>query len=68
VQENFASNLFVFLQAAYKMGFNVLCIKSDDDSLDDSAQEILDGFTDADFSVDEENNLLIVTFNEPHGE
>lgn len=68
VQENVAPNLFGFLQAAYKMGFNALCIKVDDDSLDDSAQEIIDGFADAEFSVDEENDLLVVKFNEPHGD
>jgi hypothetical protein len=68
VKENVASNFVQFLQAAYKMGFNLLCIKCEDDSLNESAQEIQSDFADAEFSFDEENDLLIAKFNQPHGE
>lgn len=68
VQENVATNFNQFVQAAYKMGFNVLVINCVDSSLNDSAKEIESSVQDASLSYDAENDLLYVQFLQPHGE
>lgn len=68
VQENVATNFDQFLQAAYKMGFNVLVVNSVDDALNKSAEEVESSTQDAEFSYDQENNLVYVQFLQPHGD
>jgi hypothetical protein len=67
-ENNVASNFVQFLQAAYKMGFNILMVNCMDESLNNSADEIESLAQDAEFVYDEEDELLYVKFNEPHGD
>ena len=67
-ENNVASNFAQFTQASYKMGFNVLIVNCVDESLNDSAEEVQSLIQDAELVYDDENNLLYVKFNQPHGD
>lgn len=67
-ENNVATNFSQFSQAAYSMGFNVLIVKCMDDSLNNSAEEVQSLVQDAELAYDEENELLYVKFNQPHGD
>jgi hypothetical protein len=67
-ENNVATNFAQFTQAAYKMGFNVLVVKCMDDSLNKAADEVQSAIQDAELVYDDENDLLYVKFNQPHGE
>lgn len=67
-QENVATNFVNFLQAAYKMGFNVLAVSCGDNSLNEGSEEIQSMYQDAEFAFDSKQNLLLVKFNQPHGD
>ena len=68
IDKNVATNFSQFLQAAYKMGFNVLFVKCGDDSLNKSAKEVLSIVKNAEFAFDDKKGLLIAKFNQPHGD
>jgi hypothetical protein len=67
VQENVTQNFMEFIQAAYKMGFNILAIKCVDNSLNENAKEIESSVQDAKLSYDAEDDLLYVEFSQPRG-
>jgi hypothetical protein len=67
-ENNVATNFAQFTQAAYKMGFNVLIVKCADESLNNAAEEVQSLVQDAELAYDEENDLLYVKFNQPHGD
>lgn len=67
-QENVAQNFMEFIQAAYKMGFNILVVNCADDSLNNSAKEIESSVQNAKLMYDAENDLLYVEFLQPHGD
>ena len=66
VDENIVENFHLFLQAAHKMGFNVLCIKDESDRIKNALDEAGNEFTEANFFYDEKNDLLVVEFTQPH--
>lgn len=67
-ENNVATNFAQFTQASYKMGFNVLIVNCVDDSLNQAADEVQSVIQDAELVYDDENNLLYVKFNQPHGD
>lgn len=67
VQENVTQNFMEFIQAAYKMGFNILAINCVDNSLNENAKEIESSVQDAKLSYDAEDDLLYVEFSQPRG-
>jgi lysophospholipase L1-like esterase len=67
-ENNVATNFAQFTQASYKMGFNMLIVNCVDESLNDSAEEVQSMIQDAEIAYDEENELLYVKFNQPHGD
>lgn len=68
IEKNVATNFSQFLQASYKMGFNVLVVNCVDDSLNKAADEVQSAIQDAELVYDDENDLLYVKFNQPHGD
>jgi hypothetical protein len=66
VDENIVENFHLFLQAAHKMGFNVLCIKDETDCIKDALDKSSKEFTEAEFGYDDKNDLLVAVFNQPH--
>jgi hypothetical protein len=68
IKKNVATNFNQFLQSAHKIGFNILAVKCMDDSLNDSAAEVQALVKDDELVYDEENDLLYVKFNQPHGD
>ena len=68
IKKNVATNFNQFLQAAYKIGFNVLVVNCMDESLNDSAEEVESSVKDAELAYDDKNNLLYVKFTQPHGD
>lgn len=68
VEENVAVNFEQFLQASYKMGFNVLIVKCVDDSLNRSAKQIQADVQDAEFVYNKADEVLYVKFKQPHGD
>ena len=66
-QENVTQNFMEFIQAAYKMGFNILAINCVDNSLNENAKEIESSVQDAKLSYDAEDDLLYVEFSQPRG-
>jgi hypothetical protein len=67
-EDNVATNFNQFLQAAYKIGFNVLAVSCKDESLNNASDEIQSLAQDEEFSYDEKDNLLYVKFSQPHGD
>jgi hypothetical protein len=68
IKKNVATNFNQFLQAAYKIGFNVLVVKCMDESLNDSSEEVESSVKDAELAYDDKNDLLYVKFEQPHGD
>lgn len=68
VETNFVKNFNEFLKAAHKLGFNTLVINDHSDIFENNVDEIEKANQDDHFSKDEEIGMIVIEFNEPHGD
>jgi hypothetical protein len=68
VEENYVANFTEFLPAAHRVGFNFLAINDTSQVFKKHIKEIGELTNDASFTQDSDTGLIIIEFQEPHGD